>query len=232
MKAMILAAGRGTRMGSLTANRPKPLLPVQGTPLIEWHLQKLAAAGVKDVVINLAYRGEQIARALGDGSRWQLSIRYSTEPEPLETGGAIRHAQQLLGEAPFLLVNADVFSHIDYARILAHSLAEDALGHLLLVPNPDFKASGDFALSAEGKITAAERHPPGYTFAGVSLLRPALVTGYPDQRENFPLAEVFRHAMARNQLTGEVYTGLWSDVGTPERLREVDESPIIESSNR
>lgn len=218
MKAMILAAGRGTRMGSLTQNTPKPLLPVHGVPLIEWHLRKLAAAGIDEVIVNLAYLGEQIRDYLGDGSQWGLRLVYSVEPEPLETGGAIWHARALLGEMPFLLVNADVYTDLDYNHLRNYTLPVEQLGHLLLVPNPDFKASGDFSLDTAGKLQRPERHPPGYTFSGVSLLRPALVTDYPRRRRAFPLVEAFQQALDQGRLSGEVYTGLWSDVGTPERL--------------
>lgn len=218
MKAMILAAGRGTRMGDLTAHTPKPLLQVRGVPLVEWHLRKLAAAGIEEVIVNLAYLGEQIRDCLGDGSRWGLHLQYSEEPEPLETGGAIWHARALLGEAPFLLVNADVYTNLDYSRLRNYTLPLDHLGHLLLVPNPAFKPTGDFGLDASGQLLSVRQQPPGYTFAGISLLRPALVTDYPRRRRAFPLVEAFHQALDQGRLSGEVYTGPWSDVGTPERL--------------
>ncbi len=215
---MILAAGRGTRMGSLTQNTPKPLLRVRGVPLIEWHLRKLAAAGIDEVIVNLAYLGEQIRNYLGDGSQWGLRLVYSVEPEPLETGGAIWHARELLGQTPFLLVNADVYADVDYRQWAVKSLAAHSLGHLLLVPNPAFKTVGDFGLLPSASLAPVEQQPPGYTFAGISLLRPALITDYPHRRHVFPLVEAFHYALKQGRLSGEVYTGLWSDVGTPERL--------------
>lgn len=227
VKAMILAAGRGTRMGELTQTTPKPLLRVQGVPLIEWHLRKLAAAGIDEVIINLAYLGEQIRDYLGDGSRWGVRLAYSVEPEPLETGGAIWHAREYLGAEPFLLINADVYTDMDYSFWRERTLSVTALGHLLLVPNPDFKTRGDFDLAADGQLQILDDSASGYTFAGISLLRPGLITDYPHCRQVFPLVETFHYALKQGCLRGEVYTGLWSDVGTPERLAALNaESPI------
>ena len=222
MKAMILAAGLGKRMRPLTDTLPKPLIPVRGKPLIQWHLEALARAGVTQVIINLAYRGEQIKEFVGDGARWGLQVAYSSEPEPLETGGAIMHAAKLLGSAPFILLNADVFTDFDFSRLVAAPLKPGQLGHLVLVPNPDFKPVGDFTFAHHhgnnAYLAAIKNDDPGYTFAGISLLNPALVLQYPQRRTTFGLAEVFRHALQTQQLTAQVYQGLWSDVGTPERL--------------
>ena len=150
MKAMILAAGRGERMGELTAEQPKPLLAVGGKPLIEHHLERLAAIGVDEVVINLSYRGAQIREHLGNGRRWRLTIAYSEEGEPpLETGGGIVQALSLLGDAPFLLVNSDVYTAFNFAQ-----LGDFTSSTLVLVPNPPHHARGDFGLSGEGRVTA------------------------------------------------------------------------------
>lgn len=222
MKAMILAAGLGKRMRPLTNTLPKPLLEVRGAPLIAHHLQALADAGVREVVINLAYRGEQIRDYVGNGTHWGLRVAYSTEPEPLETGGAILKAEPLLGSEPFLLVNADVFTDLDYAPLTQHELG-NSLAHLVMVPNPDFKDRGDFALDGAGRITALPEGQAGVTFAGVSVIDPALVMGYPEKRPRFALVEALRWAMAQDRLTGRLHNGLWSDVGTPERLERLND---------
>ena len=222
MKAMILAAGLGKRMRPLTDHTPKPLLPVGGKPLIEYHLEKLAALGVREVVINIAYLGQAIRDAVGDGSRWGVNVHYSQEPEPLETAGAINLAFPLLGDEPFLLVNGDVWTDYPLTPLCHHELAEGALGHLLMVNNPEYREAGDFALEA-GCVVAREADQVGLTFSGISLLHPALVSGYPDRRRRFALREVFDRAIAQGQLTGELYDGQWWDVGTPERLAQLDE---------
>lgn len=221
MKAMILAAGLGKRMRPLTDSLPKPLLPVADKPLIQYHVENLARAGVRDIVVNLAYRGAQIREFLGDGSRWGVHIAYSAEPEPLETAGAILQAQALLGEEPFLLLNGDVWCDMALAPLLQHRLAQDCLGHLLLVPNPAHHPTGDFALQ-DGCLQLRTATAPGWTFSGISVLRPQLVTAYPERRRAFPLVECFRYAIARGQLSGEIYQGRWWDIGTPERLAELD----------
>lgn len=224
MKAMILAAGLGNRMRPLTDHTPKPLLKAGDKSLIEHHLLNLCRAGVKDVVINLAYLGEKIRQHLGDGSTFGLTIHYSPEPEPLETGGAILHATELLGDEPFLLINGDVWCDLDLGEFCARGMAEKKAGHLLLVPNPDFHPRGDFALSEQGLVldSTAEPTTSRFTFAGISYLSPALITNYPNKRQKFPLAEAFRHAISSNLLSGEVFYGNWSDVGTPERLTALD----------
>ncbi|HEY7885787.1 MAG TPA: nucleotidyltransferase family protein [Cellvibrionaceae bacterium] len=224
MKAMILAAGRGTRMGALTTTKPKPLLPVWGKPLIAWHLEALARAGITQVIINLAYLGRQISQYVGDGSAWDLQVSYSTEPEPLETGGAIFYARTLLGSETFLLINADVFCDMDLSVLINRGLKPGELGHLLLVPNPGFKPRGDFSLTTRGQVQLPRASIPAYTFAGISLLNPALVVDYPHCREQFPLLEALQHAIKQDSLSGQIYKGLWSDIGTPERLREIDQA--------
>lgn len=225
MKAMILAAGLGNRMRPLTDHTPKPLLHAGGKPLIEYHLLNLQRAGIRDVIINLAYLGDKIRAHLGNGSNFGVNIHYSTEPEPLETGGAIVHASQQLGAEPFLLVNGDVWCAIEFGDFIQHHHKyPDRNGHLLLVPNPDFHPNGDFALATDGTLLDAANDAtlPRFTFAGISMLNPELINRYPHKRQKFPLVEVFRHAISQGQLSGEVYNGRWSDVGTPGRLYDLD----------
>lgn len=227
MKAMILAAGLGNRMRPLTDHLPKPLLPVNGKPLIEFHLENLARAGITQAIINLAYLGDKIRAHLGDGSRFGLQIQYSEEPEPLETGGAILHALPLLGDEPFLLVNGDVWCELEFGRFIqaAQSITTKNLqGHLLLVPNPEFHPQGDFALDHTGLLLedTDKQSPNRFTFGGISLLNPQLISRYPQRRQKFPLAEVLRLAISNHQLTGQVFHGHWSDVGTPERLQALN----------
>lgn len=220
--AMILAAGEGRRMRPLTLSTPKPLLKVGDKSLIEHHIHKLVAAGVTRIVINLAYLGEKIEQALGGGERYGVELVYSYEPAPLETAGAINHALPLLGEAPFLLVNGDVFTYLDFSALCRRSLPCGIEGHLILVNNPEHNPSGDFELLANGLLALKGAEGKAGTYSGVSVLRPQLVGAYPKRREAFPLKEVFVHAIERAALGGDMYTGLWTDVGTPERLAEVN----------
>lgn len=223
MKAMILAAGLGQRMRPLTDHLPKPLLPVAGKPLLQYHLESLQTAGIRELVINLAYLGDQIRQFVGDGSRWGLSVAYSEESEPLETGGGLLHALPLLGEQPILLINGDVWSDIAIAELSSRVPEEASAGHLVLVPNPSFHPAGDFFLPQDGALITpqglAERR---FTFAGISIISPSLIANYPQRRRKFPLVEVLRLAIEQGQLTGEVYRGGWSDVGTPERLQQLE----------
>ncbi|MHC6223655.1 N-acetylmuramate alpha-1-phosphate uridylyltransferase MurU [Pseudomonas sp. X10] len=216
MKAMILAAGKGERMRPLTLHTPKPLVPVAGVPLIEYHLQALAQAGFTEVVINHAWLGQQIEGHLGDGSRWGLSIRYSAESEPLETGGGIFKALPLLGDSPFLLVNGDVWTDYDFSLLRAPLVG---LAHLVLVDNPDHHGRGDFRLE-EGKVSDTDGSGQTLTFSGISVLDPALFADC--QPGAFKLAPLLRQAMAHGQVSGERYAGRWVDVGTLERLAEVE----------
>lgn len=220
MRAMILAAGLGKRMRPLTDHTPKPLLKVDGKPLLQYHLEALAATGITDAVINLAYRGEQIRTFVGDGARFGLRVHYSPEPEPLETGGAILQALPLLGNDPFLLINGDVWTDYPLGRMTRYSLPADMDGRLLLVPNPVFHPEGDFALAPDGRLCENPALPSA-TFAGISLLRPRLIADYPHKRPIFPLLEVLLQAIAGGRLEGELYRGLWNDVGTPERLQQL-----------
>ncbi len=216
MRAMILAAGRGERMRPLTDHTPKPLLEVGGRTLIEHHLIRLAQAGVREVVINLAHLGERIAQALGDGARQGVRIVYSHEGErALETGGGIFHALPMMGEAPFIVVNGDVYSDFPYA-----SLPTDVPGwaHLVMVPNPAQHPQGDFLLAGDSVRDEGE---PRLTYSGIGVLRREL---FADCRAGvFPLAPLLRRAMTAGRVSGQRYDGLWCDVGTPERLRALDE---------
>lgn len=216
MKAMILAAGRGDRMRPLTDYVPKPLLPVAGQPLIVHHLEALRAAGIDEIVINTGHLGAQLPAALGDGRDWGVRIIWSPEPpEALETGGGILQALPLLGPAPFLVVNGDVWTDYPFARLPA---VPAGLAHLVLVSNPPHHAEGDFALAADGKV--GEDGGPRLTFSGISMLRPELFADCKPGR--FPLGPLLRRAMAVGQVSGEHYAGVWRDIGTPQRLAELD----------
>lgn len=217
MKAIILAAGRGERMRPLTDHTPKPLLPVAGRPLIVHHLERLRAAGIIDVVINTGHLGEQLPAVLGDGSAWNLHIAWSLEPPAaLETGGGIFQALPLLGPEPFIVVNGDIWTDYSFARLLLD--APTGLAHLVLVDNPPHHSGGDFALLDDGQVV--EHETPRLTFSGISVLRPALFAGCKPGR--FPLGPLLRRAMALGQVSGEHYRGGWRDIGTPERLAELD----------
>ena len=215
MKAMILAAGRGERMRPLTDHTPKPLLPVGGKPLIVWHLERLAKAGFKEVVINHAHLGEQIEQALGDGSVWGLSIRYSPETTALETAGGIANALPFFGDAPFLVVNGDVFTEVDFGAL---QLVSPNLAHLVMVDNPPQHLDGDFVVDS-GKVTNQGNHK--LTFSGVGIYHPALFVDV-EQGQAAKLAPLLRFAMTKGLVTGEHYHGVWHDIGTPERLSFLD----------
>lgn len=211
VKAMILAAGRGERLAPLTDRVPKPLLEVGEETLLERHLRRLAAAGFTDVVVNVSHLGELIESRLGDGSAYGVRLAFSREPDgPLETAGGIVRALPLLGDAPFVLVNADVWTDYPFERLAG---PQRAVAHLVLVPNPPHHPAGDFALSAGRVADAGEER---LTFAGLSVLSPTLFAGLRDGRR--ALAPLLRAAAARGEVTGERYDGTWLDVGTPERL--------------
>jgi len=209
---MILAAGRGERMGDLTEDRPKPLLGMGAETLIERHLRCLAQAGIREVVVNLSYRAGMIRAALGDVSKWKQKIFYSDEGEPpLETGGGIINALPLLGSGPFVLVNADVLTDFDFSTL---GCARDA-GCLVLVSNPPHHSQGDFGLAATGTLTST---PPLLTYSGIAVLDPSLFAAATPGRQ--PLRPILDAAIERGVLRGVLYRGLWRDVGTPERLHE------------
>ncbi|WP_296802104.1 N-acetylmuramate alpha-1-phosphate uridylyltransferase MurU [Thiolapillus sp.] len=213
---MILAAGRGERMRPLTDQTPKPLLRAGGKPLIFRHLDKLARAGFRQVVVNHAHLGEQIERALGTGEHWGLRIHYSAEGQgrALETGGGICKALPLLGDGPFLVINGDVFTDLDYAGL---QLPAHSLGHLVLVDNPDHHPGGDFVLK-QGRVL--ERGQPKLTFSGIGVYHPRLFQGC--EAIPFPLAPLLRRHMPEGRISGEHFEGYWLDVGTPERYQLLD----------
>lgn len=215
-RALILAAGRGQRMRPLTDATPKPLLEVGGKRLIEWHLEKLAAAGVREVVINTSHLAEQFPAALGDGARWNLAIRYSDEgPVPLETGGGMRRALPWLGPAPFIAVSADIWSDYDYARLPAEP---EGLAHLVMVPNPDFHPHGDFIL--DGDRLREDGEGERLTFANIGVYRPEFIADEPDRA--FKLLPLFQCAMRADLLAGKRFDGFWRNVGSPAQLAELD----------
>lgn len=217
--ALVYAAGRGERMRPLTLTTPKPLLAVGGKPLIAWHLERLAAAGITDIVVNTAHLAAAFAPALGDGSRYGVRLRYSHEgDEPLETGGGLVHALPLLGEAPFVVVNGDVWTDVDFARLPA---VPAGLAHVLLVAQPDERPAGEFerrirplALSAGGDTGR------DYTLAGIGVYRPGLVAGVPPGKSS--IVPCLLRAIAANALSVEIHRGEWRDIGTPERLAELE----------
>ena len=228
MKALVFAAGKGERMRPLTERTPKPLLEVGGKPLIVWHLERLAAAGVDEVVINTAWLGGQFRPALGDGRRWGLRLHYSHEgEEALETGGGMLHALPLLGEAPFIAVNGDIWCDFDFAALPRRPRG---LAHLVLVDNPPHHPEGDFALLPDGSVRAAGEQR--LTFAGIGVYRPGLLEhwrqvigpgpGAQRQPPCFKLAPLLRAAMRAEAVDGQHHRGAWTDVGTPERLAELN----------
>ncbi|MDD3762309.1 MAG: nucleotidyltransferase family protein [Nevskiales bacterium] len=222
VRVMVLAAGRGERMRPLTDRVPKPMLEVNGRPLIDHHLWALADAGVEDVVVNLGWCGDVLRRHLGDGRRYGLRLRYSEEGWPaLETGGGIHRALPLLGAAPFIVVNGDVYSDLPMQRLVerARSMAMSDLAHLVLVPNPPHHPSGDFAM--HGARVAATDGLAKLTFSGLSVLRPELFADA--QAGAFPLAPLLRAAILQGRVSAERHDGCWSDVGTPERLAALNE---------
>jgi MurNAc alpha-1-phosphate uridylyltransferase len=217
MKAMVLAAGRGERMRPLTDREPKPLLRVGGKRLIEYHLERLAAAGFREVVVNTAWLGDRIEAALGSGATYGLSIAYSHErPEALETGGGIFNALPLLGREPFLLVNGDVWTDIDFAP-LHRAPGEGVLAHLVLVPNPAQHPRGDFRLE---QSLVLEGEGTRYTYSGIGIYRPEMFAGC--EPGKFPLLPLLRRAIEARALTGELHSGRWSDIGTIDRLNVLD----------
>ena len=232
---MILAAGRGERMNPLTLKTPKPLLPVGGVPLIEHHFRRLATAGYREVVVNVSHLGEQIASFCGDGSRWGLSLSISREPEPLETAGGIAHALALLGDAPFLLVNGDIYTDFPF-ELLRDVTPTKAGAHLVLVSNPPHHPEGDFCLTgpvnnpSEQSVYALSMASLGdasLTYSGIGVYSRQLFEQVPDKV--YPLRPILERACEEGFVTGQRYAGQWEDVGTPERLDTLNQTLRIRS---
>jgi MurNAc alpha-1-phosphate uridylyltransferase len=217
MKAMILAAGKGERMRPLTDQIPKPLLEVAGKPLIAWHLEKLAKANFEDVIINHAYLGKMIEAYVGDGSRWNLKIAYSREGSPLETAGGIKKALPLIGDQPFLVINADIYTDFNFATIKNRNL-NDCKGHLVMVKNPKQHPDGDFFLqNNQIELEGKER----LTFSGIAIYQPKIFEDI-NIEPVAKLAPILKKLIGEKCISGEAYRGLWFDIGTPERLNEVN----------
>jgi len=220
LKAMLLAAGRGERMRPITDHIPKPLLEVAGKPLIVRHIENLVRAGISELVINHAHLGAQIEQALGDGSRFGARIQYSPEAHALETAGGIANALPLLGNGPFAVINGDIFCDYDFACLherAARLVANGDTAHLVLVDNPPQHPGGDFGLN-QLRVTDSV---PRFTFSGIGIYRPALFAGIP-RGSIAPLAPLLRAQIALAKVSGEHHPGLWVDVGTPQRLAELD----------
>ena len=215
---MILAAGEGRRMRPLTDDKPKPLIEAAGKPLLAFHLERLVAAGFSDIVVNASYHAQQIVDYCGDGTRWGCRITVIVEPTPLETAGGILNALPWLGDEPFAVVNGDVFTDYPLDRLRLHDLEADH-AHLVMIPNPEHHPDGDFTLT-DGRI--GEGSGPRLTFSGLSVMSRALFAGLaPGKSALRPQLEV---AINSRRLSGELWSGLWSDVGTPERLGALENS--------
>ena len=220
MKAMILAAGRGERMQPLTDHTPKPLLRVADIPLIEHHIRRLAGVGFKELVINVSHLGQQIVDYCDDGSRWGVSIVYSSEEIPLETAGGIIKALPLLGALPFLVVNGDIWTDYPFERLAALSLRPDESAHLVMVGNPPQHPTGDFQLEDDGWVRVLAAGGTGWTYAGVGVYTSAFFSDVPTGK--IPLRPLLDAAIERGCLGAEYHQGWWEDVGTPERLQALD----------
>ena len=221
MKAMILAAGMGNRMRPLTLHTPKPLLEVGGKPLIVWHIEKLKKIGVQEIVINTAWLGEKLAEALGDGSQFGVKILWSHEGEGLETAGGIIKALPLLGNEPFILVNGDVWTTMDFEPLLNMQLQND-LAHLVLVENPVQHPQGDFTLATNKAYTFEQaRSGENLTYSGVAVMHPQMFDGLESGKR--PLAPLLKQAMQQEKISAHKLQGVWVDVGTPERLNALDQ---------
>ena len=226
MKAMILAAGLGTRMRPLTDHCPKPLLDVAGKPLIVRHIERLVAAGFHDIVINIAHLGHMIEAALGNGEQWGVRIQYSRESQPLETAGGIVNALPLLGDEAFLLINGDIWCDFPLNNLRTQKFS--GLAHLILVNNPEHHPAGDFVLVCDSALSRGKVKPRGeemgFTFSGLSVMHPCLFENWRVRAgEAFPLREVLLPAMEAGKVSGEHYAGYWLDVGTPQRLQQLIE---------
>ncbi len=230
MKAMILAAGRGERMHQLTQHTPKPLLKVAGKPLIQYHLENLSNAGITEIVINVAYLGDQIEALIGDGSQWGVNIEYSRETVALDTGGGVQKALPLLGVEPFIIINADVWTDFSYAHLIHQ---QPSKAHLVLVDNPAHNMDGDFTITGGNGNNAGTVYNKNIingkvlTFSGVSILNASIFDNIAPGI--FPLAPILRQMAELGQVSGQHFKGKWFDVGTPERLNYIDK--LLQGAN-
>ncbi|WCE04360.1 N-acetylmuramate alpha-1-phosphate uridylyltransferase MurU [Pseudoxanthomonas sp. JBR18] len=242
MKALVFSAGLGERMRPLTDTTPKPLLQVGGQPLIAWHLRKLAAMGITEVVINLSWLAEQFPQVLGDGSEYGVRIAWSHEGlVPLETGGGMLHALPLLGHAPFLAVNGDVWTDLDFTTLPREPAGE---AHLVMIDNPPHHPRGDFHFETGDRLLPRRDGAANFTYSGIGVYRPSLLRdwhkvfeastspGLDGQPPRFPLAPLLRAAMQRGAVSGQHHRGRWTDVGTPQRLAELDMQLASETGDR
>ena len=217
MRAMILAAGRGQRMHPLTDHCPKPLLRVGDKPLIVYHIEALAKANIREIVINLAYLGAQIETTLGQGERWGVNLKYSHEDPVLETAGGIVKALPLLGPGPFWVVNGDIWTHYDFSHF---TMASFSLAHLILVENPPHHPAGDFGLNEKQQIVWPALSQPTFTYSGMGVFHPAFFQDLDISSRR--LGPLLQQGGAAGKISGEYFTGPWTDVGTPERLMQLD----------
>lgn len=224
MKAMLLAAGYGKRLSPLTEETPKPMLRVAGKPLLQYHIERLAASGIYELVINTSWLAEQIEEYFGDGSQFGVQISWSRESQPLETGGGIAKALTLLGEQPFLLINSDIWTDFPLSLATPEKIPVDKTAWLLLVSNPEHNSQGDFGIDG-GLVNYSASQK--YTFSGISIIRPQLIIDYTkiySDQENFPLRDALRPAIDSQRVVGSLYKGSWCDVGTPARYKQLNNS--------
>ena len=212
---MILAAGRGKRMKELTKETPKPLILTKGKPLIEWHLEKLSATGFQDIIINICYLPAMIKNFVGDGSSWGLNVTYSEENPALETAGGIKNALPYLGDEPFAVINADIFSNFDYAKLRLINLDKTCDGYIVLVENPEHNQTGDFGLSDNNYVVLNSENL--HTFSGIAVYHPRLFNSL-KKGFRMQLLPLLKTSISNSLIKGELFKGMWSDVGTPKRL--------------
>lgn len=225
--ALIFAAGLGKRMRPLTESMPKPLLPVCGKPMIQYHIEKLVAAGIRELVINAHWQAEKLIAELDDGHQFGAHIHWSYEPEILDTGGGIKNALPLLGAQPFIVVSGDVWTEFDFARLPSIQVPEDG-AHIILVPNPEQHSQGDFALGSDGIVVDSEDFPK-YTYSGIGIYTPGFIRSFGQPQNVFPLREALQAAIACGKVSAQLYEGAWEDVGTPERLASLEERLLVKS---